>query len=114
MRSRKSRVVKILSHFPFGGGPEILAVVGQFVLFLFPFLVGETHRTFLAERRIRQQVIESFTGIGDQRVIRRYRRAALNFPDVVQEGYFNQTGLEGGAKVCGHEVRPVTYTQDVL
>ena len=68
-----------------GRRPEILAVVRQVFGFLLAFLVGETHRALLAERRIGEDVIESERGRGDQRVCRRYYRFAGHVSDSVQE-----------------------------
>lgn len=67
------------------GRPEILPVVGQIVFFLLAFLVGETHRAFLTERRIRQHVIEAFTGIRHQRIIRGNHAVAVDLADIVQK-----------------------------
>ena len=68
-----------------GARPEVLTVVGQFVLLLFSLLVGEGHGTLLAEGRIGKLVVEALAGIGHERIVRRNGRRAVDLADVVQE-----------------------------
>src|SRR5690606_16254723 len=49
-----------------GGGPEILAVVGEVFFFLFAFGVGKGLAAFLAERRVGQHVIVALRRSRDQ------------------------------------------------
>ena len=68
-----------------GRGPEVLTVVGQVVRLLLAILVGEAECALPTERRIREHVVVALAIVGHQRVVRRDRRAPVDFADVVQE-----------------------------
>ena len=68
-----------------GRYPEILPVVGKVFLFLLACFVGKGHAALFAERRIGEHIIISCFRSGDQRIIGRDERFAIDVADVVQE-----------------------------
>lgn len=67
------------------GRPKVLPVIGKIVGFPLAIVIGEAHRTFLAERGIGQHVIESLTAGRNQGIIGRYRHPTIDLADIVQE-----------------------------
>ncbi len=57
-----------------GGGPEIVALVGQGIPLGFAFAVDNGHAALLAKGRIGQHHIEALTRIGDKRIVDFNRR----------------------------------------
>ena len=86
-----------------GGGPEVLAVVGQFVLLLLALLVGEGHAALLAEGRIGQHVVVGLSRRRDQRVVRRNRAVAVDLADVVQEHVHQRQPARSGDDFVAEE-----------
>ena len=78
------------------GGPEVLAVVDQILVFLFALLVGDGDGRLLAEGRVGQDVVHTVAGIGEQGVAQGDGDVAVDVADVVQV-QVHQSHLEGGS-----------------
>ena len=65
--------------------PKVLTVICEIVCFLFPLFVGKAHAALLAERRICQNVIKTLSARGNQRIVGRNHRLAVDLANVVQK-----------------------------